>query len=51
MKNDNQTLLKKRERVMSMNADLTADQRTFEELGRYWQLEVEEMQGRMGRIA
>jgi hypothetical protein len=31
----NQTLLKKKERVTSMNTELTADQRIFKGLSRY----------------
>jgi hypothetical protein len=51
MKSDNQILLKEKERMTPMNTKLTADQRIFGDLRRYWQSEAKETKGRIDRMA
>jgi hypothetical protein len=51
MKNDNQTRLEERQRLISMNTRLLTDRPTCQNSSRYWQSDADTLRGNVDRMA
>jgi hypothetical protein len=49
-KSDNQAHLEERQRLISMNTKLIADQRTCQNSSRYWQSDADKLRGKVNRM-
>jgi alpha-D-ribose 1-methylphosphonate 5-triphosphate diphosphatase PhnM len=50
MKSRKQILLQERQRLISMNTKLTADQRKYQSSSRYWQSDADKRRGQIDRM-